>query len=138
MLTHTSVAHGLKRSYLQERRFQVSNKPVGYLGSTFIGISFAAGWTPCIGPILSSVLILTATNPSQGLMMTVSYTLGFAIPFFIKSLFIGKLNFIQKQAHKISIVGGALMILVGILLFTDQMTTITVFLIRLFGGFTGF
>jgi cytochrome c-type biogenesis protein len=123
---------------MRERRFQVSNKPVGYLGSTFIGISFAAGWTPCIGPILSSVLILSATNPSQGLIMTVSYTLGFAIPFFIMSFFIGKLKFIQKHAHRISIVGGALMILVGILLFTDQMTVITVFLIRLFGGFTGF
>lgn len=123
---------------MRERRYHFTKKPVGYLGSTFIGVSFAAGWTPCIGPILSSVLILSATNPSKGLVMTLAFTLGFAIPFFLMSFFIGKLNFINKYAHKISIVGGVLMILIGILLFTDQMTTITIFLIRLFGGFTGF
>lgn len=123
---------------MKERRFQHTKKPVGYLGSMFIGISFAAGWTPCIGPILSSVLILTATNPSQGLLMTLAYTLGFALPFFIMSFFIGKLRFIQKHAQKITMIGGALMILIGVLLFTDQMTTITIFLIRIFGGFTGF
>lgn len=96
---------------MRERRYHFTKKPVGYLGSTFIGIIFAAGWTtPCIGPILSSVLILSATNPSLGLVMTLAYTLEFAIPFFLMSFFIGKLRFIQKYAHKISIVGGVLLI----------------------------
>lgn len=100
---------------MRNHRFQVSKKPIRYVGSSFLGMGFAAGWTPCIGPILSSVLILSAANPSQGLTLTFSYTLGFAIPFFIMSFFIGKLHFIQKYAHKIAIFGGIIMILIGIL-----------------------
>lgn len=54
-------------SLLKERKWHLRNKPAGYLGSVLVGISFSAGWTPCIGPILASVLAMAATNPTNGI-----------------------------------------------------------------------
>lgn len=123
---------------IRETRYQFRNRPVGYFGSVLIGIVFAAGWTPCIGPILTGVLMLSATNPASGLWMTIFYILGFSIPFFLMSFFLGKLKWIQKYSVSIMRVGGSMMLLVGILLMTNQMTKITVWFIKLYGGFTGF
>lgn len=123
---------------MKEIRFQYDAKPVGYIGSILVGITYAAGWTPCVGPILASVLALGVSNPSQALMYTSAYTLGFAIPFFIMAFFIGKIKWIQKYSGLMMKTGGALMMLTGVLLYTDKMTAITIFLIDKFGGFTGF
>lgn len=123
---------------MQDKKMALAKKPTGYLGSTLVGIVFAAGWTPCVGPILTSVLLLAAANPAQGLAYITAYTLGFAIPFFIMAFFIGRTKWILKHSSKLMKVGGALMVVTGILLYTDQMTTITTVLIELFGGFTGF
>lgn len=123
---------------MQERRFHFRNRSLGYLGSVLIGVAFAAGWTPCIGPILTAVLMLGATNPSKGIWMIAVYVLGFALPFFIMAFFLGKLKALVRRSRLLMRVGGAVMILVGILLMTDQMSRITVWLIQLYGGFTGF
>lgn len=123
---------------MHERRFQFRNRPLGYLGSMLIGVAFAAGWTPCIGPILTAVLMLGATNPSKGIWMIAVYVLGFSLPFFLMSFFLGKLKVLLKHSQLLMRVGGAVMILVGILLMTDQMSRITIWLIRLYGGFSGF
>ncbi|MDC3411946.1 cytochrome c biogenesis protein CcdA [Aquibacillus sp. 3ASR75-11] len=123
---------------MMEKRYQFRNRPTGYLGSILIGIVFAAGWTPCIGPILTGILMLSATNPTSGLWMTIFYILGFSIPFFLMSFFIGRLKWVQRHSVSIMKVGGVIMLLVGILLMTNQMTKITVWLINLYGGFTGF
>lgn len=124
--------------FMKERRWQLNSKPAGYLGSTLVGLSFAAGWTPCIGPILTAVLALSASNPSQGMFLIMSYTMGFSLPFLLISLFIGKLKWLQRHSVYIIKVGGAFMLLTGFLLYTDKMTDITVWFIRIFGGFTGF
>jgi cytochrome c-type biogenesis protein len=123
---------------MREKRWEAAKKPTGYLGSTLVGVSFAAGWTPCIGPILASVLVLSASEPSHGIWLILSYTLGFSIPFFVMSFFLAKLKWIQKYAKPLMRFGGGLMIIVGILLYTNKMTDITIWLIRLYGGFTGF
>lgn len=123
---------------MREKKWSVSRKPAGYLGTTLVGVGFAAGWTPCVGPILTSVLLLTASNPTQGLAYTTAYTLGFAIPFFIMAFFIGRTRWILKYSSKIMKIGGAVMVLTGILLYTGQMTKITTTLIDLYGGFQGF
>lgn len=123
---------------MQERRFQLRNRPIGYIGSMLIGVAFAAGWTPCIGPILTAVLMLGATNPSQGVWMIAVYVLGFVLPFFLMSFFLGKLKVLLRHTQALMRIGGAMMILVGILLMTDQMSRITVWLIKLYGGFSGF
>ncbi|MFA8439820.1 cytochrome c biogenesis CcdA family protein [Pueribacillus sp. YX66] len=115
------------------------NRPSGYLGTSLIGMGFAAGWTPCMGPILAAVIALGVTNPGSGLLYMMVYTLGFAVPFFAMAFFIGKMNFIKKYNQIIVKFGGYTMIFMGIFLFFGWMTKFTSFLVnRVFGGFTGF
>ncbi len=123
---------------MKERRFEFKNRPSGYIGSVLIGMAFAAGWTPCTGPILMSVILLAGTNPDSAMIYMMAYVLGFAIPFFVLSFFIGKMNWIRKHNAKIVKIGGWLMIIMGIFLFFDWMTMIISLLTYLFGGFTGF
>ncbi|MCJ8006372.1 cytochrome c biogenesis CcdA family protein [Lederbergia wuyishanensis] len=123
---------------MKDRRFEFKHRPAGYVGSSLIGMAFAAGWTPCTGPILMMVISLAASNPGSGMLYMIAYTLGFAIPFFILSFFIGRMNWIRKHNVKIMKIGGYIMILVGILLFFDGMTLIISVLSMLFGDFVGF
>ncbi|MDN4492448.1 cytochrome c biogenesis CcdA family protein [Ureibacillus aquaedulcis] len=123
---------------MKDRKFQFKNRPSGYLGSLLIGFAFAAGWTPCTGPILMSIIALAGTNPESGIWYMLSYYLGFAIPFFVLSFFISKLGWIRKHSQKIVKVGGYVMIAVGILLFFNGLDYIIRILSPIFGGFTGF
>ena len=123
---------------MKEKRFQFNNKPVGYFGSILVGTTYAAGWIPCVGPILSSILALGVTKPDQAILYISAYTLGFAIPFFIMAFFIGKVKWIQKYSNIMMKIGGGLMLITGVLLYFDLMTKITIWFIRLYGGFTGF
>lgn len=123
---------------MKERRFEFKNRPTGYVGSALIGMAFAAGWTPCTGPILSAVIWLAASNPNSAMLYMIAYILGFAIPFLVLSFFIGKLSLLKKHNMKIMKIGGYLMIIMGILLFFDLMTSIIIFLTQIYGGFTGF
>jgi len=123
---------------MKDKRFVFHSKPSGYFGSSLIGIGFAAGWTPCTGPILVSVIALAASKPSSALLYMFAYVLGFAVPFFLMSFFIGKLKWIRRYNIVIVKAGAVLMIIMGILLFFDWMTKIIVFFTGLFGGFTGF
>lgn len=103
-------------------------KPAGYLGTFLIGIGFAAGWSPCIGPILSSIIMLAASQKGLWFSLITSYTLGFAIPFFLLAFFIGSTRWIVKYSEAVMKVGGAVMILFGILLYFGQLTKITMWL----------
>lgn len=123
---------------MQDKKLTFKNRPSGYLGSSLIGMGFAAGWTPCTGPILASVIALGISNPGQGLLYMVAYSLGFSVPFFIMSFFIGKMGWIKKHNTKIIKIGGYTMIVMGIFLFFDWMTKIIAYLTSMFGGFTGF
>jgi len=123
----------------KDRKFQFKSRPSGYLGSLVIGLAFAAGWTPCTGPILASIILLASTNASMGFWYMIAYYLGFAIPFFILSFFVTRLGWIKKHSGMIVKVGGFIMIAVGILLFFDGMNLlITRIFAPLFDGFTGF
>jgi cytochrome c-type biogenesis protein len=101
-------------------------------------MAFAAGWTPCTGPILSSVILLAASNPGSGVLYMLAYSLGFAVPFFILSFFVGRMKWIKKNSGKIVKIGGYIMILMGVVLFFDWMTKIITIFQGLFGNFTGF
>ncbi|TCS84011.1 cytochrome c biogenesis CcdA family protein [Tepidibacillus fermentans] len=118
---------------MKERRMEIKSQPSGYLGSVFIGISFAAGWTPCVGPILTLILALAATDPSKGMLYLLVYSIGFAIPFFIMAFFIGSTKWIVRYSEKVMKVSGVLLVLIGLLLFTNQMAKITVYLTKWFG-----
>lgn len=119
---------------MREKRFQFSQKPVGYLGSVLIGMGFAAGWTPCIGPILTIILSLIAINPSQGMTYMITYILGFSVPFLLLSFFISSTRWILRYSSMIMKIGGLVMVIMGVLLYTDQIDKIAIYLLRLFEG----
>ncbi|WLV25877.1 cytochrome c biogenesis protein CcdA [Aciduricibacillus chroicocephali] len=122
---------------MKNRKVHFKNRPAGYFGSFIIGMAFSAGWTPCTGPILFIVISMAATNPELGMILMISYTLGFAIPFLILSFFIGKLGWIRRNSMRIVKIGGYVMIAFGVALFFDWMTKLTSFLSSWL-GFTGF
>lgn len=130
----------LKPGFLmQEKKVTFRNRPSGYFGTVLIGMGFAAGWTPCTGPILAAVIAMGVASPGQGLLYMTAYVIGFAVPFVILGFFIGRLNWIRKYNHLITKIGGVLMIFMGIFLYFNWMTRLTSFLVnRVFGGFTGF
>ncbi len=113
---------------MKERRMAIIPKKVSYIGSFIFGLGFSAGWTPCTGPALTAILGLAASSPGTWFELTTAYALGFALPFFILAFFIGPSRWIMKYSPIVMKIGGGLMILMGILLFTDQMTKITIWL----------
>ena len=123
---------------MKDRKFQFKNRPPGYFGSVLIGLAFAAGWTPCAGPILGSIILMASTNPDSGLFYMLAYYFGFAVPFFVLSFFITRLNWLRKHSQRILKIGGYIMIIVGVVLFFDGMTIIIRIFSPIFGGFTGF
>ncbi|MET3699383.1 cytochrome c biogenesis protein CcdA [Bacillus oleivorans] len=120
--------------FMKEKRFHYTKKTTSYLGTFFVGLGFAAGWTPCIGPIFASILLLAATSPGQGLLYTVLYVIGFALPFLILTFFIGKTKWIVRKSGIIMKIGGVMMILMGVLLFFGQIPRLSAYLLRLIDG----
>lgn len=116
---------------MQERRMQYQRKEVGYLGTFLVGLGFAAGWTPCIGPIFGSILALGMTNPGYTVLYTVMYVIGFALPFLILTFFLGSTRWIVQKSGIIMKIGGVIMIIMGIILFTGQLPRIAEFLLDL-------
>ncbi|WP_067728925.1 cytochrome c biogenesis CcdA family protein [Oceanobacillus damuensis] len=122
---------------MKDRKIHFKNRPAGIFGTFIIGMAFSLGWTPCTGPILAIVLSLAATNPDIGMVMMISYILGFSVPFLVLSFFIGKLTWFRKHSAKLVKIGGWVMIFMGVALFFDWMTRLTAFLAGWF-GFYGF
>ncbi|MFD2045746.1 cytochrome c biogenesis CcdA family protein [Ornithinibacillus salinisoli] len=122
---------------MKDKKITFKNRPTGFIGSFLIGMAFSMGWTPCTGPILAIVLSLAATDPQSGMLMMISYVLGFSIPFLLLSIFIGKLSWIKRNSFRLVKIGGYIMIFMGIALFFDWMTKLTSFLAGWF-GFYGF
>lgn len=118
-------------SLMKERRLQHTKKPAGYIGTFFIGLGFAAGWTPCIGPIFGSILLLAASNPSQGIIYTLMYVIGFALPFLLLTFLIGKTRWIVRHSGFIMKIGAVIMIIMGLVLFFGLMPRISGFLLDL-------
>ncbi|HLR07701.1 MAG TPA: cytochrome c biogenesis protein CcdA [Bacillota bacterium] len=116
---------------MKERRFQYSKQSVSYLGTFVAGLGFAAGWTPCIGPIFGSILALAATNPNQGLFYTITYVIGFSLPFFVLTFFLGSTKWIVRHSEVIMKIGGVIMVIMGLVLFFGFMPQIAGFLLDL-------
>ncbi|HJU89197.1 MAG TPA: cytochrome c biogenesis protein CcdA [Gemmatimonadaceae bacterium] len=120
--------------FARERRIHVADKPLGYLGTLLVGMAFAAGWTPCIGPILGSILIYTSSSADlgRGLLLLFVYSLGLAIPFLLASLLIERFfaAFARFRPYLIwvSRAGGVLLILIGLLLVSDYFTILASYL----------
>jgi len=110
------------------------DKPAGFLGAFLVGIGFAAGWTPCIGPILSAIFAVAATseNPWSGTTLFVAYSAGLAIPFLLTSLgintFLHHFNRLKKHMRVVSIVTGLFLIVTGVLIFSNSLGIIAGYL----------
>ena len=115
---------------LNEARVQANTKPASMIGAVIVGISFAFGWTPCIGPILSAILLVAAQQDSvnQGIVLLSIYSLGLAIPFLLTAIAINQFfvafKKIRRHYHAIEIVSGLLMIVIGLLIFFNRFTII--------------
>ncbi|MCI0183740.1 MAG: sulfite exporter TauE/SafE family protein [Acidibacillus sp.] len=122
--------------FMREAKWHAKSKPAGYLGAFVIGISFSAGWTPCIGPILASVIAIAATSQVNGMVLMFAYALGFAIPFLVLAYTLGSVRWLQRYSEPISRVGGAVLVLMGMLLITHRLETLTSWMTRIFGAGT--
>lgn len=112
--------------YIQKTT-EIQKKPPGIVGAFLVGIAFALGWTPCIGPILGAILLVASQQETvmQGTTLLFAFSLGLGIPFIITAaainLFFRFFNFIRRYFLAIEIIGGILLILVGILIMTGQL-----------------
>jgi cytochrome c-type biogenesis protein len=121
----------------RERRFHVADKPVGYFGTLVVGIAFGAGWTPCLGPILGTILVYTGTQAdfSKGMGLLSAYSLGLAVPFLLSAVAIERFStFFQRMRRQmvwVSRISGVVMILIGVLLVTNYFTILAAWLTTL-------
>lgn len=114
----------------KDTRFFSQDKPRGIFGSVTLGMAFAAGWTPCIGPILGGIIGLAATSGGwkSGLILSAFYSAGLAVPFLLTGLGINKfLSFygkFRRHLHKVEVVSGVVLILVGLLVMSGKSTVL--------------
>ncbi|MCG3204687.1 MAG: Protein DipZ [Elusimicrobia bacterium] len=113
-----------------EKRVHLQSRPVGYLGAVLIGMAFAAGWTPCIGPILGSILMVAATEAEiwKGVTMLSFYSLGFGLPFFISAVLLNRFLTTYRKFNRyipmIVVASGVLLIIIGLLIMTNNLSMV--------------
>jgi cytochrome c-type biogenesis protein len=112
----------------QEKRLQTARAPGGPFGAMLVGIAFAFGWTPCIGPILSGIFFLAGAQDTvtEGVRLLAVYSLGLGVPFFATALainrFFGAMARIRRHYHAVELVSGGLLVAIGLLIFTNKFT----------------
>jgi cytochrome c-type biogenesis protein len=112
----------------REAKLHLKTRPAGYIGTLLVGMVFGAGWTPCTGPFLGSVLALAMTSDTLGSGMTLLmlYSLGLGIPFILSAIaisaFLSSFSRLQKHFKAIKIISGIILIIMGVLLLLDKMT----------------
>jgi len=117
--------------FARERRIHLTDKPLGYFGTVLVGIAFGAGWTPCIGPILGSILTYAATQAqvSRGVALLGAYSLGLAVPFVLAAVaverFLAAFAIVRGHIFWVSRVAGAVLVLVAVLMISDYMSVLT-------------
>ena len=119
-----------------ERRLHLQRRPAGFLGSILVGMAFAAGWTPCVGPILASILVVagTSANVVRGAFLLIAYSLGLGLPFVAAGLFFG---FFMRQVQRlkpwlgaIRIASGLFLVALGILIILGRLQGMSAFVFR--------
>ena len=120
-----------------EKRIQ-TNTNTNFYSPILIGMAFAFGWTPCIGPILGSILVLAATEESinKGILLLIFYSLGLALPFILSGYLIQKFlifskNF-KKNIYLVTKIGGFILLITGVLILTNQLQALGYYLLNIF------
>jgi cytochrome c-type biogenesis protein len=127
-----------------EKRFHLENKPAGMFGSYLLGLAFAFGWTPCVGPILATILMIAAGNDSiwYGTSLLAAYAAGIGVPFLIAALavkpFMAFMGKFRKHMHTVEVSIGLLLIVTGIAIFTGSLAEVSQWLLETFPIFTRF
>jgi cytochrome c-type biogenesis protein len=122
----------------REARLHVKRRPAGPLGAFFVGIAFAFGWTPCIGPVLGTILLVAGTEntAAQGATLLGAYSVGMGLPFIAAALFAGPFMDLMKHFRRYMLTVektmGALLVLTGILFISGQMTALSFWLLETF------
>lgn len=126
----------------RDARFHFKNKPAGYFGSYLVGIAFGAGWTPCVGPILGSILLYASTTGSvfTGIQLLAVYSVGLGLPLILSAMGVQSfLFYFKKTARYMSLVSrasGVFLVVVGVLIFTNSLTLLTTFFTDIGFGWT--
>lgn len=122
---------------MREWHLPIAARPAGYVGSALVGIAFAAGWTPCVGPILGAILFLAGTGETAGtgVLLLGAYSLGLGIPFFASALglqaFLGFYERFRTYLRAVEVAAGIFLVIVGALLYSNYMTVLNGYLIAL-------
>jgi len=117
----------------KDKRFHNVQKPRGLLGALVLGLAFAFGWTPCIGPILAGILTIASTKQTvaEGMFLLAIYSAGLGIPFLLTSLalnqFLAFYGRFKKHFHAVEVVSGALVIAVGLLILTNSLSRLATY-----------
>lgn len=115
-----------------EKRVHIQEKPLHLFGTFLVGMAFGAGWSPCIGPTLGSILVIAANSETvwQGIGLLSVYSIGLAIPFLVLSVFIHLVLAFIKKANRliryVNVTAGLLLILMGVLLLTNRLSILSV------------
>jgi cytochrome c-type biogenesis protein len=129
----------IRALYSDTRKFS-EEKPRGAAGSLLLGIAFAAGWTPCIGPFLAGLLALASQEQTvgQGSLLLFVYGLGLGVPFVLTGVALGTslrlLQAVKARMHALELVSGFLLVGMGLLIFSDRLSLISVWLTNVFGN----
>ncbi len=125
-----------------EKRFHIENKPAGVIGSYLLGLAFAFGWTPCVGPILATILMVAAGSDSiwYGASLLATYAAGIGIPFLIAALavkpFMSFMKRFRKHMGKVEITIGILLVVTGVAIFTGSLADASQWLLDTFPAFS--
>jgi len=119
---------------MRERRVHLARKPSGRAGSVLVGVAFGAGWTPCVGPVLASILLYAGMQGTmgQGMLLLAVYALGLGIPFFLTAVafnwFLAGTRLLRHRLRLIERVAGAFMVVVGVLLVSGRFAVLSNYL----------
>lgn len=120
---------GMIRAFFlnKEVKFQVTQRKYGFIGALFIGAAFALGWTPCIGPVLAAILAYAGTlkDVNQGIVLLLCYSLGMGLPFLLTAVsinhFLKMFRLIKNHLGLIEKISGFIMVILGVLIFTEKL-----------------
>jgi len=121
-----------------EKRFHMENKPVGLVGAYLLGLAFAFGWTPCVGPVLATILMVAATGEDiwGGIFLLSAYAAGIGLPFLVAALavkpFMGFMARFRKHMRKVEITIGSLLVLTGVAIFTGSLADVGQWMLETF------
>jgi cytochrome c-type biogenesis protein len=122
----------------REARIQVGRKPAGMIGAYIMGLAFAFGWTPCVGPVLAAILFVAGSEGTalRGASLLAAYSFGIGIPFILAAVFASRFLAwaarFKRHMHKVEMTMGVFLILTGILFITGQMSAISYWLLETF------